>query len=560
MSTLLDQYGQPIDRAVLREPQTAQPELASLHGEYAGHPSRNLTPARLARIMAEAEYGTLYDQLDLFEDMEERDAHLYAEMQKRRMALLSVEWQVMAPHNPSAAEKSMADALREMVAGIEDFEDALLDIMDAVGKGYACLEIEWAQGGRQWRPHKLTARPQRWFKVDAATRTQLRLRDNSADGAALWPFGWIVHEHKAKSGYLSRAGLHRVLAWPYLFKHYATRDLAEFLEIYGLPLRVGKYPAGASDEEKSELLRAVVNLGHNAAGIMPQGMAIDFQKAADGTEGPFLAMISWAERSISKAVLGSTLTTQEGATGTQALGIVHNEVRRDILRSDARQVAATVTRDLLYPLAALNLGATDPRRVPKLVFDVAEPEDLQALAEHLPKLASAGVAIPVSYVRKKLRIPEPDDGEEVLRAATSSPSPAPAGEGRGGGAGRRTEETTDDEGEADDEAGDDNEDDNNTDTTEARARVRTEGDALDALVADALSQWQPQMTALLAPIERELAASVEAGETPAQFRDRLAGVLPKADATRLARVLAHAGFVAGLAGAADVDLDTGADA
>jgi phage gp29-like protein len=549
MSTLLDQYGEPLDRAVLREQQTAQPELASLHGEYAGHPSRNLTPARLARIMAEAEYGTLYDQLDLFEDMEERDAHLYAEMQKRRMALLSVEWQVMAPHNPSAAEKSMADALREMVAGIEDFEDALLDIMDAVGKGYACVEIEW-------RPHKLTARPQRWFKVDAATRTQLRLRDNSADGAALWPFGWIVHEHKAKSGYLSRAGLHRVLAWPYLFKHYATRDLAEFLEIYGLPLRVGKYPAGASDAEKSALLRAVVNLGHNAAGIMPQGMAIDFQKAADGTEGPFLAMISWAERSISKAVLGSTLTTQEGATGTQALGIVHNEVRRDILRSDARQVAATITRDLLYPLAALILGATDPRRVPKFVFDVAEPEDLQALAAHLPKLASAGVAIPVSYVRKKLRIPEPDDGEEVLRG---QPSPASAGEGGaapaapGEGNGRRTPAPT-----ADPE--DDPKAEDPTDTTEARARVRTEGDALDALVADALSQWQPQMTALLAPIERELAASVEAGETPAQFRDRLAGVLPKADATRLARVLAHAGFVAGLAGAADVDLDTGADA
>ena len=556
MSTLLDQYGEPLDRAVLREQQTAQPELASLHGEYAGHPSRNLTPARLARIMAEAEYGTLYDQLDLFEDMEERDAHLYAEMQKRRMALLSVEWQVMAPHNPSAAEKSMADALREMVAGIEDFEDALLDIMDAVGKGYACVEIEWAQDGRQWRPHKLTARPQRWFKVDAATRTQLRLRDNSADGAALWPFGWIVHEHKAKSGYLSRAGLHRVLAWPYLFKHYATRDLAEFLEIYGLPLRVGKYPAGASDAEKSALLRAVVNLGHNAAGIMPQGMAIDFQKAADGTERPFLAMISWAERSISKAVLGSTLTTQEGATGTQALGIVHNEVRRDILRSDARQVAATITRDLLYPLAALNLGATDPRRVPKFVFDVAEPEDLQALAEHLPKLASAGVAIPVSYVRKKLRIPEPDDGEEVLRG---QPSPASAGEGGaapaapGEGNGRRAPAPPDD-------PEDDPEDEDPADTTEARARTRTDGDALDALVADALSQWQPQMTALLAPIERELAASVEAGETPAQFRDRLAGVLPKADATRLARVLAHAGFVAGLAGAADVDLDTGADA
>ncbi|WP_308197178.1 phage portal protein family protein, partial [Achromobacter xylosoxidans] len=40
-----------------------------------------------------------------------------------------------------------------------------------------------------------------------------------------------------RSGYIARTGLFRVLAWPWLFKNFAVRDLAEFLEIYGLPLR-----------------------------------------------------------------------------------------------------------------------------------------------------------------------------------------------------------------------------------------------------------------------------------------------------------------------------------
>ncbi len=32
----------------------------------------------------------------------------------------------------------------------------------------------------------------------------------------------------------------------------------EFLEIYGLPIRLGKYPSGATSDEKMTLLRAVM--------------------------------------------------------------------------------------------------------------------------------------------------------------------------------------------------------------------------------------------------------------------------------------------------------------
>ncbi|MGL9774714.1 MAG: phage portal protein family protein [Sodalis sp. (in: enterobacteria)] len=40
---------------------------------------------------------------------------------------------------------------------------------------------------------------------------------------------------------MAESGLFRVLVWTYLFKNIAARDLAEFLEIYGLPTRVGTY-------------------------------------------------------------------------------------------------------------------------------------------------------------------------------------------------------------------------------------------------------------------------------------------------------------------------------
>ncbi|NDP58015.1 MAG: DUF935 domain-containing protein [Oxalobacteraceae bacterium] len=421
MQKIIDIHGNPLQSETLQEPQTAR--LSSLRREYANHPSRGLTPVRLARIMADAELGNLQAQAELFADMEEKDAHIYSEMHKRKSAILTIDWQIDPPRNASAAEKANAEWLSEVAADIID-ADFLLALMDGIGFGYSNVEIEWQLAERQWLPAALMHRPATWFQLAHDDQNALRLRDNSADGAVLQPFGWVQHIHRAKSGYVARCGLHRVLAWPYLFKNYAIRDLAELLEIYGIPIRLGKYPSGIGEKEKATLLRAVTELGHAAAGIIPEGMSIEFQTAANGTHAPHLAMNDWAERSVSKAVLGGTLTSQaDGKSSTNALGNVHNEVRHDLLESDARQVAATITRDLLYPLLALNRGNVDPRRLPRLVFDVSETEDFTAFSSALPNLVDIGTPVPVSWVQRKLGIPAPVKDEPVLVRVSRAPAP-----------------------------------------------------------------------------------------------------------------------------------------
>lgn len=415
MVQILDQYGNPIQREVLNEPQSAL--LSWVKAEFAEHPSRRLTPQRLHRILEDAERGNISAQHDLFVDMEEKDAHIFAELSKRRRAILTLDWSVEPPNNATAAEKKQAEQLQEQLRDIPDLDDVFFDCLDAIGHGFAALEIEWKRLGSDWLPRSLTHRPQRWFQTVPTDGNALRLRDGTTNGAEPWQFGWVIHRHRAKSGYVTRAGLHRVLAWPYLFKNYSVRDLAEFLEIYGLPLRLGKYPSGATNDEKATLLRAVAGIGHNAAGIIPEGMSIEFEDAAKGSHEPFQAMLDWCERSESKAILGGTLTSQaDGKTSTNALGTIHNEVRHDLLVSDAVQLAGTLTRDLLYPMAVLNGGQVDPRRMPRIVFDTREPEDLALMAEALPPLVALGVQVPASWVHDKLAIPAPKNGEPVLVA------------------------------------------------------------------------------------------------------------------------------------------------
>lgn len=518
---ILDVFGNPIEREQLREPQTAR--VAHLRQEFENHPSRGLTPPRLAKILQDAEQGDLVAQHELFQDMEEKDGHLFSIMQTRRNALQRLDWSVVPPKNPTADEKALADYAADMLGALGDFADLLFDMTDAVGHGFAALELTWSQIGRDLTPTRAEHRPQAWFKTalnPQLNRNELRLRDNSADGAALWPFGWVLHQHRARSGYIARAGLFRVLAWPFLFKNYAVRDLAEFLEIYGLPLRIGTYNPSASKEDKAALLRAVVGIGHDAAAIIPQGMMIDFKEAAKGDNKSFDAMINLMEQSMSKAVLGGTLTSGEGQHGTQALGQVHDKLRHDLRDADARQLAATITGQLIYPILAVNKGRSDPRRCPRLVFDTQEPEDLKLYSEAVPKLVGVGMQIPAGWAHDKLKIPQPQDGEAVLSAA--APAPAAAG---------------------------------NPDPAAARAKAShagaallkgtpaapgAESDELDDLAEEMLGGWEDSMGELVKPL---LAAADQAASLE-DFRDMLEGQLAELEPERLAELLARGQFAA----------------
>lgn len=424
---LIDQFGNPFDISAVSEPQTAR--VAALANTYIEGQLAGLTPARAARILAAADQGDIIAQHRLFEDMLDRDAHVLCEFDKRRMAPTTLDWSIVPPADATPAETKAAEWVDEILrTAVDDLEDVISTMMDAAGHGFAPIELEWQLWGGERLP-KFHPRPQDWFRL-STDRRALRLNDGSADGAELVPMGWILHQHKkAKTGYIARSPLFRVLVWPFLYKSYSIGDLAEFLETYGLPIILGKYFQGAAPEEKASLMRAVTALGHDARAIMPKEMEIEIQKVTGSGDGaPHLAMVDWAERAQSKAILGQVLSAEAKATGMgSGVADLQGEVRRDILKSDARQLAGTLTRDLIYPLIAFNRPGIDGlRRCPRFVFDLGEAEDLKLYADALPKLAEGGARIPVSWVHEKLMIPQAGKDEAVFGAAVPADAPPTA--------------------------------------------------------------------------------------------------------------------------------------
>lgn len=418
-TTIVDQHGKPFAAEGLKAAQTAD------RAHYGSLPTtfdavKVLTPAKIAAMFKAAEEGDLADQHNFFAEMEEKDTHLFSELSKRRRAVLSIEWAVNPPTDATPAEKKAAEVAQAMLSSLNDFEDLCYDLLDAVGHGFSNVELAWKRAGNEWRIDAFNARPHAWFTLDKDSRSKFLLKAQSGEPQPLQPFGWISHVHKSKTGYVARSGLFRVLAWPYMFKHFSVGDWAEFLETYGLPVRVGKYPVGATSAEKQTLFNAVMALGRNASAVMPETMTVEFMSAATSaakSHEPFLAMADWADKAMSKAILGGTLTTQaDGKTSTNALGTVHNEVRQELVKSDAKQLAGTLTRDLIYPLLALNGHNVDFERCPRFEFDLIDTADVTVWADALGKLVDSGMdRIPVEWVHKELGIPMAGKDDAVLR-------------------------------------------------------------------------------------------------------------------------------------------------
>ena len=139
---LIDQYGNPLQLSSLYQPQTAR--VALLQNLYLDSHMDGITPARAARVLREADNGDITAQHQLFDDMIDRDPHLSCEFGKRTGALLGIDWNIVPPEDASAAEIDAARWVEALLRdAVDNLDDTLAALMDAVGHGFAAVEIEW---------------------------------------------------------------------------------------------------------------------------------------------------------------------------------------------------------------------------------------------------------------------------------------------------------------------------------------------------------------------------------------------------------------------------------
>ena len=386
-----------------------------------------LSPARLASIIKQADQGNVTAYLTLAGEMEERELHYRSVIGTRKLGVSGSPVSVESASD-SSEDKALAEDVEQLVQRAE-FEGLVIDLMDAVAKSFSCVEIIWQRDAKRWEPTGYEFREQRFFLFDDDTMGVPLLRTHqNPEGDPLTPFKWIVHMPKLASGVPIRCGIARPVAFAYAAKKYTIIDWLAFLDVFGMPVRVGKFPANLA-HRKSELLNAVRSIGTNAAGVIPAEMSIEFVESKSGSGGTTLFQQSaeYWDKQISKVVLGQTMSTDDGSSLAQSR--THERVRFDIRKADARAVAATINRDLVKPFVDLNYGPQ--KAYPKVRIQADEPEDTKALVESVRVFVAMGGKVQMSEIRDRMGLSEPEDGAELLRpesaiAAENAPDPEPA--------------------------------------------------------------------------------------------------------------------------------------
>ncbi|MGD9505363.1 MAG: DUF935 domain-containing protein [Syntrophobacteraceae bacterium] len=394
-----------------RRPPMRDVYVAQVRDRWSGYPSSGLTPGRLAAIFREADNGDVLRQAELFEEMEEKDAHLASQFQIRKLAVQGLEYEVL-PGGDDGRAREIADFCRERLARLDEWDDVLLDMLDAIPKGYSMTEILWETSGRESQVRGLRHIPAKRITFWNSMAPRVLTEEEPIRGVEPPPFKVIYHKCRARSGCDARGGIMRVCAWMYLFKNYAVKDWASFAEVYGMPLRLGKFDQGASADDRMALLDAVRSLGTDAAGIISKNTEIEFIEAQrTGSLNVYGSLVGFCDAQMSKAILGQTLTSEASGTdgsGSRALGEVHNEVRRDLVAADSKALARTITRQLVRPLAGFNFGWDAP--VPRLRFLNEAPEDLERLARIYKTLAEMGFPMSMEHLSERFKVRRAEGG------------------------------------------------------------------------------------------------------------------------------------------------------
>lgn len=422
------------------------------------------------------------------------DAHVWSCYDSRKSGALACEWDVMAGGD-TPADKAAHELCCQVTEDLDTYQ-IINEMLDAPFFGMAPLEIVWAALDGRWVPARIDGKPPEWFVFSDENELRFLSLENQHEGEELPAGKFLLPRHHAS--YLNPYG-ERVLSrcfWPVAFKKGGLKFWAIFCEKFGMPWLVGKVPPGTGETDRNRLLDRLTAMVADAVAVINDDETIEMPESHSKSASAdiYERLISTANREVSKAILGQTLSTELDQGGSLAATQGHLQVREDIVDKDKHMV-----RCALNELFALMTDFNFPdAAAPE--FTWFEEDDVQSdRAERDARLKDQGVRFTAQYYQRVYNFEEGD-------FEIGAPQPDPAG-------GEFAEE----------------------DTT---------GDVADRYADRAQAQSAALLDDLLAPVR----ALVESASTLEEIRDGLIELYPDMDANGLGELIQQALSAAELAG------------
>lgn len=288
------------------------------------------------------------------------------------------------------------------------FRNFLSDLADTIQWGTSTFQF-FRNG--EWLGYDLIPRKH----VNPVKRIILR-RQTDITGDSFDDYADLVSIGNPRDlGILAKAALYVI------YKRNATADWAQFIELYGHPLKEGIYD-GWDDEARTKMTDDLYNMGGSPVILHPKGTEIKIHDAGSKSASSDLykSFVQYCNDELSKLELGNTLTTEAGDTGTQALGTVHQKVEDKIERADRQMILDVLNYELTDVFTNLGMNTSGG----EFSFVVPQSKDLSARIIIDMQLKNSGLPMSDDYFYETYGVDKPDNYEELIKAkAARTPDP-----------------------------------------------------------------------------------------------------------------------------------------
>ena len=395
-------------------------------------------PAEVASTLEGALTGQLWQQQMLFQAMIDTWPRLQKALREVKLAARKAPWRIEAHarrgEKPGARAEALAKEVEGMVwamkpdpvRGLKGFEGTVEELAMGYFIGHHVLEPHWKrQADGRLAPVSTLPVPPRFYGYPALEDGLDRLmldRNGSMLGvgsAALEdfpPHRFLVAVNGGHSGHPAQAAPLRVLTGYWLAAVYGLKWFMQFAQLFGIPFRWATYPEGDA-KAKAELAAMMSNLGSQGWAAFKQGVEMNFLESGKG--GGNLAqaeLLKLADEQCDVFILGQTLTSSQGEHGSQALGNVHMEVRREVVEGVCDFVGEILSHQFIPAIVAANYGESRTD-LPGLWAKWPEPKDERGMAERDRALGLLDGTMPVdrAWLYERHAVPVPGDGVELFK-------------------------------------------------------------------------------------------------------------------------------------------------
>lgn len=347
---------------------------------------------------------------------------------------------IPAPNDSSDEGRQQAEHLTSLIEDSQGYREIISGILEIPWRGYGGVELTGSLGlGEPLRGEPRVAGaveiPPESLVFDVLGNPRLQLRGvadvngiDLLDPSVRWRF-IVAQWGSTKGGNWFGTGIALRVYWLWWFLTQNLKDWNKALEKFAMPVLLAAVKAKDWDTLRSRMLRLFKDYVSDSGIVYPEDQVEIDALNQTGRFPAYEKMDEVMRRSIRKAILGETLTMDQGPTGSQALGNVHAETltkRQQKLVSWAQDI---LTSTLVCYLSEAEFGHATGHRL-KIEFEEQENKELTIL--QLGLAADLGLPMDRAEVYRKLdskEVTKDTDPETVIQLQRTSGLSPGAGAG-----------------------------------------------------------------------------------------------------------------------------------